>query len=113
LFPELLGDGAVSNATRVKGSRVTLELSQTFLECSAYCSTTGRMLVVTIRWARLKLWSISLGIVSMYLVLVRGGGGGGGIPGRVKVMDCSSFSSSSVSVRLRWEELLARDIDAI
>ncbi len=49
----------------------------------------------------------------MYLVLVRGGGGGGGIPWRVKVMDCSSFSSSSVSVRLRWEELLARDIDAI
>ena len=45
---------------RVQGTRrVTLELSQTFLECSAYCSTTGRMLVVTIRWARLKLWSIS------------------------------------------------------
>ncbi len=112
MFPELLGDGAVSNATRVKGSRVTLELSQTFLECSAYCSTTGRMLVVTIRWARLKLWSISLGIVSMYLVSVRGGVGGR-IPWRVKVMDCSSFSSSSVSVRLRWEEVLARDIDAI
>jgi len=29
------------------------------------------------------------------------------------VMDCSSFSSSSVSVRLRWEEVLARDMDAI
>ena len=27
-------------------------------------------------------------------------------------MDCSSFSSSSVSVRLRWEEVLARDISA-
>jgi len=38
---------------------------------------------------------------------------GGRIPWRVKVMDCSSFSSSSVSVRLRWEEVLARDIDAI
>jgi len=33
----------------------TLEPSQTFFECSAYCSTTGRMLVVTMRWARLKL----------------------------------------------------------
>ena len=27
-------------------------------------------------------------------------------------MDCSSFSSSSVSVRFRWEAMLARDIDA-
>ena len=36
-----------------------LEPSQTAEECWAYCSTTGRMLVVTIRWARLKLWSIS------------------------------------------------------
>ena len=25
-------------------------------------------------------------------------------------MDCSSFSSSSVSVRLRWEEVLALDM---
>ncbi len=43
----------------------------------------------------------------MYLVLLRGK-----IPWRVKVMDCSSFSSSSVSVRLRWEGMLARDICA-
>lgn len=33
----------------------TFEPSHTFFECSAYCSTMGRMLVVTIRWARLKL----------------------------------------------------------
>lgn len=37
------------------GDRVTLEPSQTFLECSAYCSTIGRMEVVTMRWAREKL----------------------------------------------------------
>lgn len=27
----------------------TLEPSQTFFECTAYCSTTGRILVVTMR----------------------------------------------------------------
>jgi hypothetical protein len=40
---------------------------------------------VTIRWARLKLWSISC---------------------RVRVMDCSIFSSSSVSVRELWRDML-------
>jgi hypothetical protein len=54
-----------------------LDPSHTSRECSAYCSTIGRILDVTMRWARLKLWSISW---------------------RVKVMDCSSFSSSSVNV---------------
>ncbi len=58
------------------------EPSQTLRECSAYCSTIGRMLEVTIRWARLKLWSISW---------------------RVRVMDCSSFSSSSVNVKEELE----------
>ena len=38
----------------------TLEPSQTSLECEAYFSTMGRMLDVTMRWARLKLWSISV-----------------------------------------------------
>lgn len=60
------------------GHRLTLEASHTFLECSPYCSTRGRMLVVTMRWALLKLWSISCS---------------------VRVMDCSSFSSSSVKVK--------------
>lgn len=51
--------------TLVKFSRffylgsVTFEPSQTASECLPYCSTIGRMLVVTIRCARLKLWSIS------------------------------------------------------
>lgn len=54
----------------------TLEPSQTFLECSAYCSTTGRMLVVTMRWARLKLWSISeYGGDMVSTALSRGGAG--------------------------------------
>lgn len=55
-----------------------LDPSHTSRECSAYCSTMGKMLEVTMRWARLKLWSISW---------------------RVRVMDCSSFSSSSVNVK--------------
>jgi hypothetical protein len=37
----------------------TLDASQTDLQCSPYCSTTGRMLPVTMRCALLKLWSIS------------------------------------------------------
>ena len=37
----------------------TFEPSHTASECFAYCSTIGRMLVVTMRCARLKLWSIS------------------------------------------------------
>lgn len=48
----------------------------------------GRMLLVTMRWALLKLLSISW---------------------RVKVICCSSLSSSSVSVRLRevgWRDML-------
>lgn len=43
----------------MEGGARALEPSHTFLECSAYFSTTGRMLDVTMRWARLKLWSIS------------------------------------------------------
>jgi hypothetical protein len=58
------------------------ELSQTSLLCLPYCSTMGRMLLVTIRWALLKLLSISC---------------------RVSVICCSSRSSSSVRVRLREE----------
>ena len=38
---------------------VTLEASQTERECSPYCSTSGNMLLVTMRCALLKLWSIS------------------------------------------------------
>lgn len=41
---------------------LTLEPSQTSRECSVYCSTRGNILVVTIRWAWLKLWSISVWI---------------------------------------------------
>ena len=41
------------------GRDLTLAPSHTSLECSAYCSTIGRMLVVTIRCAREKLLSIS------------------------------------------------------
>ena len=33
-----------------------------------------------------------------------------GAPCSVRVIDCSNFSSSSVSVRLRCEEELARDM---
>jgi hypothetical protein len=40
--------------------RFTFEPSHTSRECSAYCSTIGKMLDVTIRCARLKLWSISV-----------------------------------------------------
>lgn len=80
---------------------------------------------MTIRWARLKLWSISLQeFVSHYVPRFRERGGvrgrvgrggeemGNTVPWRVKVIDCSSFSSSSVRVRLRWEEVLGRDIVA-
>ena len=35
------------------------------------------------------------------------------LPWRVKVMDCSSFSSSSVRVRLRCAATLGRDIVAM
>jgi hypothetical protein len=35
------------------------------------------------------------------------------LPCRVSVIDCSSFSSSSVSVRLRCDKVLARDIVGI
>lgn len=34
----------------------------------------------------------------------------GSLPWRVRVMDCSSFSNSSVSVKLRWDEVLTLDI---
>ena len=54
LFPELW-EGGQSSAGDMGGRSNTLDPSQTFLECSAYCSTMGRMLVVTIRCARLKL----------------------------------------------------------
>ena len=56
----------------------TFDPSQTSLLCFAYCSTIGKILLVTMRCALLKLLSISWS---------------------VRVMDCSSFSSSSVSVR--------------
>jgi hypothetical protein len=48
-------------------SRQTFDPSQTVLEWSAYCSTIGRMLDVTIRCARLKLWSISAARWDIYL----------------------------------------------
>lgn len=62
LFPELYclcvsTQGLDSLVSETGG--LTLAPSQTSREFSAYCSTTGRMLVVTIRWAWLKLWSIS------------------------------------------------------
>jgi len=60
--------------------RITFDPSHTSLECSAYCSTIGMMLDVTILCALLKLWSISC---------------------RVRVMDCSRRSNSSVKVRGR------------
>lgn len=53
--------------------------------------------MVTMRWARLKLWSISANPVSGCLDISLGAY----LPCRVNVMDCSSFSSSSVSVRPR------------
>lgn len=37
----------------------TLDASQTARECSPYCSTMGRIFVVTTLCALLKLWSIS------------------------------------------------------
>ena len=54
LFPEL----EELSARLLKGNRrpvQTFEPSHTSRECSAYCSTMGRMLDVTIRCARLKL----------------------------------------------------------
>ena len=73
----------------------TLDPSHTASECFAYCSTIGRILVVTMRCARLKLWSISSpqsAPVYSAMIIVN-------IPCKVNVMVCSSFSSSSVSVR--------------
>lgn len=67
----------------------TFDPSQTALECSAYCSTIGKILEVTMRCARLKLWSISW---------------------RVNVMLCSNFSSSSVSDKGRAVDVLDRDM---
>lgn len=87
----------------------TFDPSQTSLECSAYFSTTGSMLVVTIRCARLKLWSISepAGQRTHGVFL-----GKAAIPCKVRVIDCSNFSSSSVKVRLRCDERVARDMMA-
>lgn len=100
----------------------TLEASHTDLECSPYCSTRGKILVVTIRCALLKLWSISLfkdkwarnakssqlSWKMKNIVTFRGWGRGGWplayIPWSVRVMDCSSFSSSSVKVRFLPED---------
>lgn len=61
LLPELCVDGTLVTGICGPGGVVghTLEPSQTFFDCSAYCSTMGRMLVVTILCALLKLWSIS------------------------------------------------------
>lgn len=42
---------------------LTLDASQTALECSPYCSTSGSMLVVMMRCARLKFESISVGLL--------------------------------------------------
>lgn len=82
----------------------TLEPSQTASECFAYCSTIGRILVVTMRCARLKLWSISVSqlapVYSSTLIV--------NMPCKVNVMVCSSFSSSSVSVRF-----LCCDVDPL
>ena len=63
----------------------TFDPSQTAFECSAYCSTIGKILEVTIRCARLKLWSISWS---------------------VNVMLCSNFSSSSVRDKGRAADVL-------
>jgi hypothetical protein len=57
----------------------------------------GRMLEVTTRWARLKLWSISAHELDSYNLRA----GAQYVPWRVRVMDCSSFSSSSVNVSCR------------
>lgn len=89
--------GGVSWCRRIGciGCVCTLEPSQTASECFAYCSTIGRILVVTMRCARLKLWSISVSqlapVYSSTLIV--------NMPCKVNVMVCSSFSSSSVSVR--------------
>lgn len=59
LFPELV----VRLVLRAAHKRLfrTLDASHTAREWSPYCSTSGRMLDVTIRWALLKFWSISVG----------------------------------------------------
>lgn len=68
------------------------------------------MLVVTIRWAREKLLSISAkkSVCSPNCIVLA-------VPCRVNVIDCSSLSSSSVRVRLRCIELdmLAVNRDSI
>jgi hypothetical protein len=51
---------------------------------------------VTIRWARLKLWSISVSISRRVLRDTNSNA-----PCSVNVMDCSNFSSSSVKVSAR------------
>ena len=48
----------------------TLEPSQTASECFPYCSTIGRTLLVTMRCARLKLWSISAAVSRVCGVLL-------------------------------------------
>lgn len=71
----------------------TFDASQTDFECSPYCSTSGNMLVVTIRCALLKFESISVcdqWYISMEEL------GELLLPCNVSVIDCSSFSSSSV-----------------
>jgi hypothetical protein len=57
LFPELPRDQYASELGR---DLLALDPSHTAFECSAYCSTIGKILEVTIRCARLKLWSISI-----------------------------------------------------
>lgn len=66
----------------------TFEPSHTALLCLPYCSTMGKMLPVTMRWALLKLLSISCS---------------------VRVIDCSNFSNSSGRDSVRGA-LLFRDI---
>lgn len=66
------------------------------------------MLVVTIRCARLKLWSISEQSDQPTYASSRAAE----IPCKVKVIDWSSFSSPSVKVKLRCDDGFVRDIVA-
>lgn len=91
----------------------TLEASQTAFECSPYCSTKGSMLVVTMRWARLKLESISEAHGQYQQTLRHPDARLGpywSIPCSVSVIDCSSFSNSSVRVSCLDIEEPGRDI---
>lgn len=55
---------------RRRTASLTLDPSHTSFEWAAYCSTIGRILDVTMRWARLKLWSISAKVSPAVMVVL-------------------------------------------